>query len=199
MTAEAGGPEPRDLIRIAQRETRITLARWPTFQHERADIESDAMLGVAQAFLRYDPAHGVPFDAYATPRVRGAIIDGMRSRSTRSRTEVKRGVDIDDVAPERLDPRPLAVLWDGDQLAVDIPHPQAERVLYLVEDRAELIPALRRLGNRDLRLMDVVVRCVLLEHTQAEVARALGVTDSRVCQLLKKALRMLRWEVLSAA
>ncbi len=60
-------------------------------QHvERADLVSYGLLGLLDAIDRYDRSRGVPFEAYAAIRIRGAVLDGLRSidwvpRSVRSR------------------------------------------------------------------------------------------------------------------
>lgn len=57
---------------------------------ERADLVSYGLLGLLDAIDRYDRSRGVPFEAYAAIRIRGAVLDGLRSidwvpRSVRSR------------------------------------------------------------------------------------------------------------------
>lgn len=42
------------------------------------DLVSSGVLGLIDALERYDPAHGVKFETFATPRIRGAIYDGLR-------------------------------------------------------------------------------------------------------------------------
>jgi len=44
---------------------------------EKEDIRSFALEGLASAIDRYDPERNVPFMAYAAPRIRGAIYDGL--------------------------------------------------------------------------------------------------------------------------
>jgi len=44
-----------------------------------ADLEGYGALGLLEAVERYDPDRGVPFPAYAITRVRGSILDGLRS------------------------------------------------------------------------------------------------------------------------
>ncbi len=57
---------------------------------ERADLVSYGQLGLLDAIDKFDLDRGVPFEAYAAIRIRGAVIDGLRSidwvpRSVRSR------------------------------------------------------------------------------------------------------------------
>jgi RNA polymerase sigma factor for flagellar operon FliA len=60
-------------------------------QHVRKDeLESAAMLGLAQAARSYDPERGIAFERHASNRIRGALLDELRgadwaSRSVRTR------------------------------------------------------------------------------------------------------------------
>src|SRR5262249_6444822 len=53
----------------------------PPHGMERADFEHLAFGGLLESIDRYDPLLGVPFDAYARRRIRGAIADGMNHAS----------------------------------------------------------------------------------------------------------------------
>src|SRR5206468_521070 len=39
---------------------------------------SHAIIGLIDAVDRYDPEHGTPFEGFAMPRIRGAILDALR-------------------------------------------------------------------------------------------------------------------------
>jgi RNA polymerase sigma factor for flagellar operon FliA len=57
---------------------------------EDADLISYGMIGLIEAMERYDVAREVRFETFAMPRIRGAIIDELRSldwvpRSVRAR------------------------------------------------------------------------------------------------------------------
>lgn len=43
------------------------------------DLVSDGVLGLIDAIERFEPARGLSFQTFAVPRIRGAIIDGMRA------------------------------------------------------------------------------------------------------------------------
>lgn len=58
----------------------------------RDDLQSFGMLGLYDALEKFDPTRDLKFDTYASFRIRGAIIDGLRkedwlSRSTRDKTK----------------------------------------------------------------------------------------------------------------
>jgi RNA polymerase sigma factor for flagellar operon FliA len=50
------------------------------------DLISAGMLGLAEAARSFDPSRGVPFDGYATQRIRGALLDELRSLDWASRS-----------------------------------------------------------------------------------------------------------------
>jgi RNA polymerase sigma factor (sigma-70 family) len=61
-------------------------------QVDTGDLASAGVFGLMGAIERYDPSHGAKFETYAIPRIRGAILDSLRSldwvpRSVRSRTK----------------------------------------------------------------------------------------------------------------
>lgn len=52
----------------------------------RDDLVSAGMAGLAQAARNFDPARGIPFGRFASTRIRGALIDELRSRDWASRS-----------------------------------------------------------------------------------------------------------------
>jgi RNA polymerase sigma factor for flagellar operon FliA len=52
----------------------------------RDDLTSAGMLALTQAAQSFDPERGVPFGRYATLRIRGALIDELRSRDWATRS-----------------------------------------------------------------------------------------------------------------
>jgi len=58
---------------------------------ELSDLINTGVLGLIEALSNFDPARGVKFETYAVPRIRGAILDELRSldwvpRSTRAKS-----------------------------------------------------------------------------------------------------------------
>jgi RNA polymerase sigma factor for flagellar operon FliA len=57
---------------------------------ELCDLINTGVIGLIEAFRNFDPERGVKFETYAVPRIRGAILDELRSldwvpRSTRAK------------------------------------------------------------------------------------------------------------------
>jgi RNA polymerase sigma factor for flagellar operon FliA len=68
---------------------------------DQGDLHSAGLLGLVQAARAFDASRGVPFKRYANTRVRGAIVDELRSRSWASRS-VRQTGRLRDEAVEHL-------------------------------------------------------------------------------------------------
>jgi RNA polymerase sigma factor FliA len=157
------------------------------------DLVSNGVLGLAEAFDRYDSSRGVAFEAFAIPRVKGAIIDAIRDADWVPRKARQRA---------RMTGEPVAMLvsMDESRSSDDGEQTTAERIaddgqvepgadLLAAENRRELVGALNRLPERER----MIVTLHYFERVALQdIARALSVTESRVSQLHTRALRMLR-------
>ena len=65
---------------------------------ELSDLVNTGVIGLIEAFCKFDPERGVKFETYAVPRIRGAILDELRAldwvpRSTRAKSrEIERAL-----------------------------------------------------------------------------------------------------------
>jgi RNA polymerase sigma factor for flagellar operon FliA len=78
---------------------------------EFEDLVQEGTLGLMDAIARFDPGRGVAFQAYASRRIRGAILDSLRrgdwiTRGSRARS--KRVSQAEDILTQRLGRRPTA-------------------------------------------------------------------------------------------
>ena len=135
----------------------------------REDMEADGYMGLIDAATRFDPERGVQFITFARWRIDGAILDGIR----RAAWGVSRRC-----GRVRLLPVPIEVLGDvpggtePDQVLES--HWEAEALSAAVD---ALPPQMRQ-----------VVRLRFWEEMKVDdIARALGVTDTRIFQILKDA------------
>src|SRR3984893_11556264 len=62
----------------------------PTTMLDFEDLMGYGMIGLINAIDRYDPARGVPFEPFATSRIRGAVIDQLRQLNWLPRSAVSR-------------------------------------------------------------------------------------------------------------
>lgn len=67
---------------------RISLPDHPLATY--SDLENAGMLGMVQALRNYDPERGTPFASFAFGRIRGALVDFLRTVDTLSRDRRRR-------------------------------------------------------------------------------------------------------------
>lgn len=181
------------LLPTALRAVREALARYPWLQSSRDDILSDAMEGVRKALATFDPVYGTVFLDWALAQARWQVISGMRDRAPLTRGEVARGLTTADLPPARQDPFRLDLVLDdtdglraGDVMLAADPGPDQYEEL---DTRLLLGELLAALPDRDafvLRQYD------LLGRTLRDIGVELEVSESRVCQIRRDALRRLR-------
>lgn len=188
---------------------------------QREDLAAAGFLALVQAARAFNPELGVPFARYAALRVRGAMVDELRSmdwapRATRHRA--RRLNEVRDQLTAALNRAPtreeIAEAMGADVSAVDAAQSDAERrVLSLdaesaanaenlassalsPEDRVLVAERLRYLNaavsELPERLRVVVEGLFVHDRPVAELAEELGVTQSRISQLRSQALQMLR-------
>jgi RNA polymerase sigma factor for flagellar operon FliA len=69
----------------------------PTGLLDAEDLVSYGMIGLINAIDRFDPTRGVRFEAFATVRIRGAVIDQLRSLNWLPRSAISRIRQIEGV------------------------------------------------------------------------------------------------------
>jgi RNA polymerase sigma factor for flagellar operon FliA len=185
---------------------------------DRDDMQQVGLLGLLDAIRRY----GEPdekFAGYATMRVRGAILDELRRQDWRPRTvrqethrvrdgvrELARELGREPTQAEvlkqmQLTPeayREFQLAESAEQLA------QFDEVVQELPDlheegryspeaqlfaRRSIEQALRALDEREQRIVQLYYE---FELSLKEIAEVLGVTEARVCQINKAALKKMR-------
>lgn len=187
----------------------------------RDELASAGSLALVLAARAYDPSTGVPFARYAALRIRGALVDELRSMDWASRGARHRVRELA-ATSERLTAtfgrtpsrEELAEALGSDVETVDRARQDAERrvlsidatehpVADLVRDESPnpeeallVDERLRWLGaavhTLPERLRFVVEGLFLQDRPVAELADELGVTQSRISQLRTEALTLLR-------
>ena len=71
---------------------------------DREDLYSAGILGLLKAIDRYDPDRGVKFETYATPLIRGEIMEALRAKDWAPRTIRRRAREVAE-AVARLESR----------------------------------------------------------------------------------------------
>lgn len=187
------------------------------------DLVSEGVFGLIDAIEKFDLGRGLEFQTYAVPRIKGAMIDALRSQDwvPRSVREKLRAIERahavlverlgrtpteEEIAAEMgITPKALNGLYAKvsytsiaaveDLVVVDeAPAPGAA-----LEDDAVKEALLRHV--RDLRERDQIIVALYYYEgfTLAEIGQVLGVTESRVSQLHTRAMLALRGLVQAAA
>lgn len=149
------------------------------------DLVSVAAAEVLRARKRFDPKRGVRFKTFAALRARGAMVDELRRldhASRRDRQIAKReGREIPPVLSIDSAPR--------DVVPKDIRDAGAADPVWEVARREYWRSLGRLVGERQANLLDQYFRQDL---TMKEIGRRHGLSESRVCQLINRAIAALR-------
>ena len=170
---------------------------------EESDLISYGLLGLIGAIERFDTERGIKFETFAMARIRGAILDELRSldwvpRSVRFRAheielaqtklerELQRTPTEEEVADklnmseEELQSSLLEIantsIYTLDEPRTDETVRQLTEAIASLPEREQLVVALYYYENLTLR----------------EIGEVLGVTESRVSQLHTKAVMRLK-------
>lgn len=184
----------------------------------REDLVAAGLLGLTEAAGRYDSTRAEPFMPFAEQRIRGAVLDELRRgdllprRVRQAARKVATAIRTLENAGERPTDEAVAnalgvtvesyrenlagllavetesIDADGAMMLIDTqrrPDEQASRSELLAHVRA----ALDRLESRDVTLLGLHY---IEELTFQDIAATLGITASRACQLLHRAVARLR-------
>jgi RNA polymerase sigma factor for flagellar operon FliA len=195
---------------------------------DTGDLVSAGVFGLMNAIDKFDPANGAKFETYAIPRIRGAILDGLRAldwvpRSVRSRSrsvqdaiallEHQLGRTPTDeeisaelkISVEELE-KWLADIAAGsvgplDHVAMD--NTAAEADAQIQPGRAMEEGELRAAMRAEISRLPEREQAILILYyedglTLSEIGEALGVTESRISQIHTKAVLQLRSRLAAA-
>lgn len=184
----------------------------------REDIVAAGMLGLIEAADRYDSSRKEPFLSFAEFRIRGAVLDELRRgdllprRVRQLARKVSNAVrELENVGEAATDTRVAAALGVSIEhyrtglahlvnvgvdpiddktstLQADValaPDEQAAHRQLLMRVR----DALDKLESRDVTILGLHY---IEDLTYQEISKTLGITPSRVCQLLWRAVERLR-------
>ena len=177
-------PDDPDAGMVLVKQIAASVARRLPSHIERDELVSLGALGWAEARVRFDPSRGVPFAGFAAMRIRGAILDGLRAGDTLTRGERRR-------ARQESTPSAPRIVSDNDELeAAAAPQDgDVSDVLAQEEMVEELRAALATLPERERYILS---RHFFDDVPMRAVGAELGVTESRISQIVTAAVGRLR-------
>jgi len=187
----------------------------------REDLVGAGMLGLTEAARRYDQTRAEPFLPFAEQRIRGAVLDELRRGDLLPRrvrqlarkiaTTIRSLENTGETACEDKVANALGVTVEqyrndlAHLIHVDVESIDGEGATILVDEAesvdeladrrktmARVKTSLATLEPRDVRLLHLHY---FEELTFQEIASQLGITSSRACQLLWRAVARLRTEL----
>lgn len=186
-------PSVEDLLPLVRGIAR-TISRALPPVVEVQELIHDGVLGLLESMRRFDPSRGVEFRAYATHRIRGAILDGLRERDPLPRS-IRRALRAAEAALGSPGPcirptPPVTQLLSLDEAGpLAAPDGAPEEHVLAAEGREDLRRALAALPDRDRRIL-------YLRFTQGwrlrEVAEHYGISITRIAELQERAVGRLR-------
>jgi RNA polymerase sigma factor FliA len=150
------------------------------------DLVAVGLVGVMDAYERFDPGRGVGFYAFASPRIAGAMVDAMRQVDWVPRSVRDKGAEVSEPLPLDAEPAgPGSSLYD--MLADDVGDPA--EVVTMRETAGELSDAVGRLPASHQRVIHLHF---VVGLTVTEIGRVMGFTQGRASQIKTEALHRLR-------
>jgi RNA polymerase sigma factor for flagellar operon FliA len=195
---------------------------------DTGDLVSAGVFGLMNAIDKFDPANGAKFETYAIPRIRGAILDGLRAldwvpRSVRSRSrsvqdaiaqlehQLGRTPTDEEIASELKITVEELEKWLSDIAAgsvgpldhVAMDNTAAEANAQIQPGRAMEEGELRDAMRAEISKLPEREQAILILYyedglTLSEIGDALGVTESRISQIHTKAVLQLRSRLAAA-
>jgi RNA polymerase sigma factor for flagellar operon FliA len=195
---------------------------------DTGDLVSAGVFGLMNAIDKFDPENGAKFETYAIPRIRGAILDGLRAldwvpRSVRSRSrsvqdaianlehQLGRTPTDEEIAAELQISTDDLEKWLADIAAgsvgpldhVAMDNAPVDVDVHMQPGRAMEEGELRDAMRAEISKLPEREQAILILYyedglTLSEIGEALGVTESRISQIHTKAVLQLRSRLAAA-
>jgi RNA polymerase sigma factor for flagellar operon FliA len=154
------------------------------------DLESAALIGLIDAVDRFQPERGVPFEGYASLRIRGAVLDEVRRVDVLGRADRRRqreaaaqGEEGSYLGTVSLDELIESGYRGGEQQDELAERYEAEDLRTRVRSAMACLPA---------RQSEVLERYYGQSLTLREAGLRMGISEARACQLHGRAIQNLR-------
>jgi RNA polymerase sigma factor FliA len=158
------------------------------------DLMSLGMYGLYDALIKFDPSRDLKFDTYASFRVKGAIIDGLRKEDWLPRNSRERTKKVESTIV-KLEQKYLRKVT-AQEVASELELP--------IKDDKNLLPDEKILKEELFTQLKEKIECLLEneqlvislfykeELTLTEIGQVMGLSTSRISQIHSKAILKLR-------
>lgn len=185
-------------LELVDKIVRGMLRRLPS-HIDKADLIQQGRIGLMEAARRYDPSSAASFKTFATYRIRGEIIDGLRAHSAGRPAEAGWNESVESIGENAA-----SVSGGGDDVsgfvssvkalstAFELATSTGENPLEESLEKQTLWGAVGRLPERERQVCELLYRADL---TMQDIANILGTSKASVSRLHKRAVERLRGDV----
>jgi len=179
------------------------------------DLIGAGMLGLIDAVDRFDRSRSIPFEAYAHRRIHGAVLDTLRAddhltrRERRCSREADRAEDmvrmklgreltVDELqrarrgVPRALPRAQAFVQYDDADAGTSGDEENAFAQVAAAQEHARVRELVARLPERERTILSLYY---VEDLNYREIGEVLGVTESRICQIVRGVHRTLRHQL----
>lgn len=180
-------------LELVDKIVRGMLRRLPS-HIDKADLVQQGRIGLMEAARRYDPTSAASFKTFATYRIRGEIIDGLRAHSQGRPAEAGWNESVESIGES-------AANASGDDVsgfvssvkalstAFELATSTGENPLEESLEKTTLWTAVGRLPERERHVCELLYK---MDMTMQDIANLMGTSKASVSRLHKRALERLR-------
>jgi RNA polymerase sigma factor FliA len=180
-------------LELVDKIVRGMLRRLPS-HIDKADLIQQGRIGLMEAARRYDPTSAATFKTFATYRIRGEIIDGLRAHSQGRPAEAGWNESVESIGEG-------AASSSGDEVsgfvssvkalstAFELATSTGDNPLEESLEKTTLWTAVGRLPERERHVCELLYK---MDMTMQDIANLMGTSKASVSRLHKRALERLR-------
>ena len=180
-------------LELVDKIVRGMLRRLPS-HIDKADLIQQGRIGLMEAARRYDPTSAASFKTFATYRIRGEIIDGLRAHSQGRPAEAGWNESVESIGEN-------ASSGSGDDVggfissvkalstAFELATSTTENPLEESLEKTTLWTAVGRLPERERHVCELLYK---MDMTMQDIANLMGTSKASISSLHKRALERLR-------
>jgi RNA polymerase sigma factor for flagellar operon FliA len=181
-------------LELVDKIVRGMLRRLPS-HIDKADLVQQGRIGLMEAARRYDPTSAASFKTFATYRIRGEIIDGLRAHSQGRPAEAGWNESVESIGEN------ASSTSGGDDVsgfissvkalstAFELATSTSENPLEESLEKTTLWTAVGRLPERERHVCELLYK---MDMTMQDIANLMGTSKASVSRLHKRALERLR-------